>query len=53
MTSRIKHPNFTGYKKIRSGGYIPEWIVKTIEFNHEGGQILAVENQSPLAKIHF
>jgi sulfur-oxidizing protein SoxY len=54
VTSRIKHPNFTGLQKdLDSGGYIPEWIVKTIEFNHEGGQILAVENQISISQDPF
>ena len=30
-TTRIKHPMFTGLQKdLESGGYIPEWIIKTI-----------------------
>ena len=54
VTSRIKHPNFTGLQKdLDSGGYIPEWIIKTIEFNHEGGKILAVENQISISQDPF
>ena len=54
VTSRIKHPNFTGLQKdLDSGGYIPEWIVKTIEFNHQGGKILAVENQISISQDPF
>ena len=54
VTSRIKHPNFTGLQKdLDSGGYIPEWIVKTIEYNHEAGKILAVENQISISQDPF
>jgi sulfur-oxidizing protein SoxY len=54
VTSRIKHPNFTGLQKdLDSGGYIPEWIVKTIEFNHQGEKILAVENQISISQDPF
>ena len=54
VTSRIKHPNFTGLQKdLDSGGYIPEWIVKTIEFNHQAGKILAVENQISISQDPF
>ena len=54
VTSRIKHPNFTGLQKdLDSGGFIPEWIVKTIEFNQNGEKILAVENQISISQDPF
>ena len=36
-----------------SGGYIPEWIVKTIEFNQNGEKILAVENEISISQDPF
>ena len=59
ITTRIKHPNFTGLQKDQeSGGYIPEWIVKQIRYDFNGERILAVENdisisQDPYLKFKF
>jgi sulfur-oxidizing protein SoxY len=59
ITTRIKHPNFTGLQKDQdSGGYIPEWIVKQIRYDFNGKKILAVENdisisQDPYLKFKF
>lgn len=54
ITTRIKHPNFTGLQKdLDSGGYIPEWIVNTIEFNENGEKLLAVENQISISQDPF
>lgn len=54
VTSRVKHPNFTGLQKdLESGGYIPEWIVKNIEFNKNGKKILAIENQISISQDPF
>ena len=59
ITTRIKHPNFTGLQKDHeSGGFIPEWIVKQIRYDFNGERILAVENdisisQDPYVKFKF
>lgn len=54
ITTRIKHPNFTGLQKdLDSGGYIPEWIVKSIEFNQNGEKILVVENEISISQDPF
>ena len=54
VTTRIKHPNFTGLQKdLDSGGYIPEWIVTTIEFTSKEGKILSVENQISISQDPF
>ena len=54
VTTRIKHPNFTGLQKdLDSGGYIPEWIVKTIEFNHNGEKSWPLKMRYQSVKIRF
>ena len=59
VTTRIKHPNFSGLQKDQdSGGYIPEWIVRQIRYDFNGERILAVENdisisQDPYLKFKF
>jgi len=59
ITTRIKHPNFSGLQKDQdSGGYIPEWIVRQIRYDFNGERILAVENdisisQDPYLKFKF
>jgi sulfur-oxidizing protein SoxY len=40
-------------KDLESGGYIPEWIVKNIEFNKNGKKILAIENQISISQDPF
>ena len=59
ITTRIKHPNFTGFHKDQdSVGYILAWIVKQIRYDFNGKRILAVENdisisQDPYLKFRF
>tara|TARA_B100000035_G_scaffold315482_1_gene336910 strand:+ start:10982 stop:11755 length:774 start_codon:yes stop_codon:yes gene_type:complete len=54
ITTRIKHPNFTGLQKdLDSGGYIPEWIVETIEFNQNGKKVITVENKISISQDPF
>ena len=54
VTTRIKHPNFTGLQKdLDSGGFIPEWIVKTIEFNQNGQNVLTVKNEISISQDPF
>jgi sulfur-oxidizing protein SoxY len=54
ITTRIKHPNFTGLQKdLDSGGYIPEWIVDTIEFNQNGKKVITVENKISISQDPF
>ena len=51
LTTRIKHPNFTGLQKdLASGGFIPEWIVKNQVFLHEDEVILAVHNKISISQ---
>jgi sulfur-oxidizing protein SoxY len=41
QTTRIKHPMFTGLQKdLDSGGYIPEWIIKTITWVDDNDMIV-------------
>jgi sulfur-oxidizing protein SoxY len=54
VTTRIKHPNFTGLQKdLDSGGYIPAWIIENIQFNQGGKKILVVENQISISQDPF
>ena len=54
ITTRIKHPNFTGLQKdLDSGGFIPEWIVETIEFNQNGKKVITVENKISISQDPF
>ena len=40
-TTRIKHPMFTGLQRdLDSGGYIPEWIIKTITWVDDNDMIV-------------
>ena len=41
QTTRIKHPMFTGLQRdLDSGGYIPEWIIKTITWVDDNDMIV-------------
>jgi sulfur-oxidizing protein SoxY len=59
QVTRIKHPMFTGLQKdLDSGGYIPEWTIKTITWQDGDKVILkAVTNisisQDPYIKFTY
>jgi len=59
LTTRIKHPNFTGLQKDHdSGGYIPKWVVEKIQYKFKDKIILITENkisisQDPYLKFNF
>lgn len=59
LTTRIKHPMFTGLQKDSiNGWYVPEWIVKQVRYNFNGEIVLVVENgisvsQDPYLKFNF
>ena len=59
VTTRIKHPNFTGLMKDSiNGWYVPEWYVNDVAFSFNGKQILVVKSgisisQDPYIKFKF
>ena len=59
ITTRVKHPNFTGLQKDQeSGGYIPKWIVEYIYYDINNERILGVKNdisisQNPYVKFKY
>ena len=59
QVTRIKHPMFTGLQKdLDSGGYIPEWTIKTIEWRDGKELILKAEtnislSQDPYVKFTY
>ena len=59
VTTRIKHPNFTGLMKDSiNGWYVPEWYINDIAFNFNGENILIVKSgisisQDPYIKFNF
>ena len=59
VTSRIKHPNFTGLMKDSiNGWYVPEWYVNDVAFSFNGEKILNVKSgisisQDPYIKFSF
>jgi len=59
LTTRIKHPNFTGLQKDSiNGWFVPEWIVTQVRYDFNGESILVAENgismsQDPYLKFNF
>ena len=59
VTTRIKHPNFTGLMKDSiNGWFVPEWYVKDVVFSYNGKKILNVKggisiSQDPYIKFNF
>jgi len=59
LTTRIKHPNFTGLQRDSiNGWYVPEWIVTQVRYDFNGESILVAENgisisQDPYLKFNF
>jgi len=59
VTTRIKHPNFTGLMKDSiNGWYVPEWYVNDVAFSFNGENILIVKSgisisQDPYIKFSF
>ena len=59
VTTRIKHPNFTGLMKDSiNGWYVPEWYVNDVAFSFNGEKILVVKSgisirQDPYIKFNF
>ncbi len=59
VTTRIKHPNFTGLMKDSiNGWYVPEWYVNDVAFSFNGEKILIVKSgisisQDPYIKFNF
>jgi len=59
LTTRIKHPNFTGLQKDSiNGWFVPEWIVTQVRYDFNGERILVAENgismsQDPYLKFRF
>ena len=59
ITTRIKHPNFTGLQRDSfTGWYVPEWIVNKVKYDFNGESILVVEggisiSQDPYLKFNF
>ena len=59
LTTRIKHPNFTGLQKDSiNGWFVPEWIVTQVRYDFNGESILVAENgismsQDPYLKFGF
>jgi sulfur-oxidizing protein SoxY len=59
VTTRIKHPNFTGLMKDSiNGWYVPEWYVNDVAFSFNGEKILVVKSgisisQDPYIKFQF
>ena len=59
ITTRIKHPNFTGLQKDSiNGWFVPEWIVTQVRYDFNGESLLVAENgismsQDPYLKFKF
>ena len=59
QVTRIKHPMFTGLQKdLESGGYIPEWTVKTITWQDGDDIVLTATtyisiSQDPYIKFNY
>jgi len=59
QVTRIKHPMFTGLQKdLESGGYIPEWTVKTITWRDGDKTVLTATtyisiSQDPYIKFDY
>lgn len=59
QVTRIKHPMFTGLQKdLESGGYIPEWTVKTITWRDGDDIVLTAKtyisiSQDPYIKFNY
>jgi len=59
LTTRIKHPNFTGLQRDSiNGWFVPEWIIKQVRYDFNGESILVAENgisisQDPYLKFNF
>jgi len=59
ITTRIKHPNFTGLMKDSiNGWYVPEWYVSDVIFSYNEEKILNVKSgisisQDPYIKFNF
>ena len=51
ITTRIKHPNFTGLQRdLDSGGYIPRWIVEEIIYINNEEILLADQNRISMSQ---
>ena len=51
LTTRIKHPNFTGLQKdLASGGYIPRWIVEEIIYVNNEEIVLVAQNKISMSQ---
>jgi sulfur-oxidizing protein SoxY len=51
ITTRIKHPNFTGLQRdLDSGGYIPRWIVEEIIYINNEEILLAAQNKISMSQ---
>ena len=51
LTTRIKHPNFTGLQKdLDSGGYIPRWIVEEIIYVSNEEVLLVAKNRISMSQ---
>jgi sulfur-oxidizing protein SoxY len=59
ITTRIKHPNFTGLQKDSiNGWFVPKWIVEKIQYKFKDKIILIAENkisisQDPYLRFNF
>ena len=59
ITTRIKHPNFTGLQKDSiNGWFVPEWIITQVRYDFNGESLLVAENgismsQDPYLKFNF
>ena len=51
ITTRIKHPNFTGLQRdLDSGGYIPRWIVEEIIYVSNEEVLLVAKNRISMSQ---
>ncbi len=51
LTTRIKHPNFTGLQKdLASGGFIPRWIVEEIIYINNKEILLTASNKISMSQ---
>jgi sulfur-oxidizing protein SoxY len=51
LTTRIKHPNFTGLQKdLVSQGFIPEWIITEINYSLDNKLIFKAENKITISQ---
>jgi len=51
ITTRIKHPNFTGLQRdLDSGGYIPRWIVEEIIYISNEEVLLVAQNKISMSQ---